>query len=232
MAKCFTEWTVLPHDALEKHAERLWSVSGKMPGGNQRRMTIAKRADGKLVIHNAIALADDEMKELESFGKPAYLIVPNGFHRMDALIYKQRYPELDVLCPAAARKRISELVPVAGHLDEMPPDDTVQLFHLRGLKQREGALVVKSGGTSAVVFNDAVLNVPVKGGLGNWFMAPTGTVSVPRFARWMFVKSAGETKEHLSELAKTPGLAHLVPGHGDVVAQGAAEALSAAAQRL
>jgi hypothetical protein len=62
MAKCFTTWTVLPHDPIEKHSENLWSVSGNMPGGNQRRMTIARCADGKLVIHNPIALDDAEMK--------------------------------------------------------------------------------------------------------------------------------------------------------------------------
>jgi hypothetical protein len=92
MAKCFTTWTVLPHDSIEKHSENLWSVSGNMPSGNQRRMTIARRADGKLVIHNPIALDDAEMKEVEALGKPAYLIVPNAFHRQDAIIYKQRYP--------------------------------------------------------------------------------------------------------------------------------------------
>jgi hypothetical protein len=29
---------------IEKHSQNLWSVSGKMPGGNQRRMAITKRA--------------------------------------------------------------------------------------------------------------------------------------------------------------------------------------------
>src|SRR5688572_694250 len=125
MPKCFTAWTVLPHEPIEKHSQNLWSVSGKMPGGNQRRMTIAKRADGKLVIHNAIALNDDEMREVEAFGKPGYLVVPNGFHRMDALIYKQRYPELDVLCPQSARTKVSQLVPVAGHMNELPKDSIV-----------------------------------------------------------------------------------------------------------
>lgn len=52
MPKCFTQWTVLPHEPLEKHSDNLWSVSGKMPGGNQRRMTIVKRADGGLIFHN------------------------------------------------------------------------------------------------------------------------------------------------------------------------------------
>jgi hypothetical protein len=232
MAKCFTSWTVLPHQPLEKHSEDLWSVSGKMPGGNQRRMTIARRADGKLVIHNAIALGDAEMKQIEAWGEPAYMIVPNGFHRMDSVIYKQRYPKLDVLCPQAARKKVSELVPVAGHLEEMPRDAKVELFHLRGMKQREGALRIKSGSTASVVFNDTLLNLAPTGGVAGFFMAPTGTLSVPRFSSWMMLKSAAELKEHLNELARTPGLTHVVPGHGDVVATEPGAQLQQAAARL
>src|ERR1044072_7121376 len=108
MAQCFTTWTVLPHEPVTKHSENLWSVSGNMPRGNQRRMTVARRSDGKLVIHNPIALDDAEMKELEAFGKPAFLVVPNGFHRMDSQIYKQRYPDIAVLCPQRAQKKIAE----------------------------------------------------------------------------------------------------------------------------
>jgi len=141
MAKCFTSWTVLPHEPIEKHAENLWSVSGNMPGGNQRRMAIARRADGGLVIHNPIALNDDEMKEIEAFGKPAFLVVPNAFHRQDSIIYKQRYPQMAVLCPQTARKKVSQIVEVAGNLDEMPKDTNVALFHLRGMKQ-PGAPVI------------------------------------------------------------------------------------------
>lgn len=232
MAKCFTTWTVLPHEPIEKHADNLWSVSGKMPGGNQRRMTIARRADGGLVIHNPIALDDSEMKEIEAFGKPAFLIVPNAFHRQDSVIYKQRYPQISVLCPQTARKKVSQIVEVSGHLDEMPKDANVELFHLRGMKEREGALRVRSNGQSALVFNDTLLNLePGKGALG-FLMAPTGTLSVPRFTRWMMMKNGGELKEHLKELAGSPGLSHVVPGHGAVVGSGAASALNEAAARL
>lgn len=232
MAKCFTSWTVLPHEPIEKHAENLWSVSGKMPGGNQRRMTVARRADGKLVIHNAIALDDAEMKELEAFGEPAYLIVPNAFHRMDSVIYKQRYPKLNVLCPQTARKKVSEVVEVAGHMDEMPKDAQVEVFHLRGMKEREGAMRVKSNGGAGLVFNDTLLNLEPTGGVGGFFMGPTGTLSVPRFTRWMMLKDSGALKDHLNELASTAGLSHLVPGHGAVIAQDAATQMQQAAARL
>jgi hypothetical protein len=232
MAKCFTTWTVLPHEPIEKHSENLWSVSGNMPSGNQRRMTIVRRADGKLVIHNPIALGDAEMKEIEALGKPGYLIVPNAFHRQDSLIYKQRYPEMSVLCPQKARKRVSQLVDVAGNMDEMPKDADVEAFHLRGMKQSEGAIRVRSKDGSALVFNDALLNLESGKGLTGFFMAPTGTLSVPRFARWMLTKSTAELKEHLSELAGTPGLTQLVPGHGKVLETGASPALQQAAARL
>lgn len=232
MPKCFTSWTVLHHEPIEKHAENLWSVSGKMPGGNQRRMTLARRSDGKLVIHNAIALGEDEMKQVEAFGEPGYLIVPNGFHRMDSVIYKQRYPGLEVLCPEGARKKVSQVVQVAGHLDEMPKDANVEVFHLRGMKQTEGAIRVRGADGAGVVFNDTVLNMEPTGGFGGFFMAPTGTLGVPRFMRWMMMKDGAELKEHLNELAATPGLSHLVPGHGDVLAADAGAQLQQAAGRL
>ena len=232
MAKCFTTWTVLAHEPIEKHAENLWSVSGNMPGGNQRRMTIARRADGGLVIHNPIALGEAEMKEVEAFGKPAFLIAPNAFHRQDSLIYKRRYPNAAVLCPETARKKVSQIVDVAGTLEEMPKDANVELSHLRGMKKREGVLQVRSNDGKALVFNDALLNLEPGSGVVGFLMAPTGTLGVPRFTRWFLAKSSAELKEHLHELAGAPGLAHLVPGHGKVISSDAASALQQAAARL
>lgn len=232
MAKCFSTWTVLPHEPITKHSENLWSVSGNMPRGNQRRMTVARRSDGKLVLHNPIALDDAEMKELEAFGKPAFLVVPNGFHRMDSQIYKQRYPEIAVLCPQGARKKVAQVVEVSGHMDEMPKDESVEMFHLRGLKEREGALRVRSNGNTALVFNDVLLNMPEQGGVAGFFMGPTGTLSVPRFARWMMMANGGELKAHLQELAASPGLSHVVPGHGNVIERDASATLQEALGRL
>jgi len=77
-----------------------------------------------------------------------------------------------------------------------------------------------------------LLNLTPKGGVADFFMAPLNTLSVPRFSRWMMMKNAGELKEHLQELAGSSGLAHIVPGHGAVIAEGAGEKLQAAAARL
>ena len=91
MAKVFTTWTLLPHKPIEKLEENLWRVEGKMPDGKtQRAMVVARKQNGGLVIHNAIALEETEMKELEAFGKPEILLVPNRFHRQDSRIWKER----------------------------------------------------------------------------------------------------------------------------------------------
>src|SRR3990172_8054657 len=101
MPKAHTTWTVLSHRPVETIEENLWCVEGRIPHmGLKRRMTVARDADGGLVIHSAIALDDAEMKTLESWGEPRRLIVPNGWHRLDAAIYKQSYPRIQVLAPA------------------------------------------------------------------------------------------------------------------------------------
>jgi hypothetical protein len=89
------DWHVLPHGPLERLAENLWWVQGSLRGMSLKRvMTVARRTDGELVIHSAIAMTEDAMRELEALGEPAFLVVPNRGHRLDAPAYKRRYPSL------------------------------------------------------------------------------------------------------------------------------------------
>ncbi len=37
--------------------------------------------------------------QLDKLGEPAFIVVPNKFHVMDAACYKERYPAAKVLCP-------------------------------------------------------------------------------------------------------------------------------------
>jgi hypothetical protein len=70
-----------------------------------RRMTIVRLRDGRLVVFNAVALAEDDMRSLERFSTPAFLMVPNAHHRLDAKIWKDRYPNLEVIAPPGARAK-------------------------------------------------------------------------------------------------------------------------------
>jgi len=233
MASCFRTWTVLEHRPIEKHSDKIWSVSGTMPNGNtQRLMAVVKLSGERLLIHNAIALGDAEMAELERWGKPAFLVVPNGFHRQDAYIWKQRYPEMKVLCPAGVRSKVASEVPVDGSYTQDLADTSVQLFHWRGSREREGGILVREADRATLVVNDMLLNLPKLGGMMGVLLAPTGVASVPRITRWMMVKDTAALKEHLLELAGTPGLGRILVGHGPAIEGAAADSLKSAAARL
>lgn len=166
MPKAFDSWQVFPHRPLEKLTPNLWRVEGDLPNGNGTRvMTIARLRDGTLLIHNAIALEEPLMAEIEAFGKPAYLLVPNGFHRLDAKVFKNRYPSVKVLCPKAARTKVEQVVSVDGSYDDGPKNDDVSIAHLDGTKEREGFVQVTSPDGTTIVLNDCVNNLPAMGGL-------------------------------------------------------------------
>src|SRR3954451_18444764 len=115
MPKPFTEWTVLPHGKLSRLDDNLLSVSGDLPmpvGSFPRRMTVVRLHDGRLVVYSAIALDEVEMRALEAFGEPPFLVVPNDIHRMDAKICKDRYPQPRVVTQAGVRQAVEEIVPV------------------------------------------------------------------------------------------------------------------------
>ena len=225
MPKCFENWTVLPHGPLEKLSANLWRVEGTLPDGKTKRvMTIARMKDGRLVIHNAIALEPALQAEIEAFGTPACIVVPNGFHRQDAKIYKDRYPSASVYTPAKARKKVEKIVSVTGDYEAAPKDDTVRLVHLEGCNGSEGALEVKSDDGVTVVFNDTICNLPKRTGLVGFFLAPTGQMSVPRFSRWLLVKDKDAFARHVNSWAK-PDLARIIVSHGKMVTERPADTL-------
>jgi len=221
MPKAFDKWTVLPHGPIEKLEENLWRVEGTLPGGGPPRvMTVARLGDGRLVIHSAIALDDAEMKELEAFGTPAFLVVPNGGHRLDALAYKQRYPTLTVVTAPGSQQKVEQVVKVDDTTGRFG-DDSVRYEPVEGTV--EGALVVRSKGGATLVLNDTVMNMArgsikgfagfVSGVLG--FFGPEPKV-VP-LAKLMVYKDKKAARAHLERLADTPGLTRVILSHGSPI---------------
>ncbi|HEY0137672.1 MAG TPA: hypothetical protein VGB85_26485, partial [Nannocystis sp.] len=126
MAKAHDTWKVLPHRPIEVVAENLWRVEGKLEGMPLKRvMTIARRSDGDLVIHNAMALDDASMARIDEWGRVAWIIVPNGYHRLDARVFKDRYQAARVLCPRGGRAKVEEVVPVEGAYEDFTVDPDV-----------------------------------------------------------------------------------------------------------
>src|SRR5688500_1555471 len=105
------DWPVLPHRPIQTLSDVLWCVEGDLAKmGLNRWMTVVRLSDGRLVIHNAVALEADAMAEIEAFGAPAFILVPNAFHRIDCARFKRRYPGAKVLCPRGARAKVERVV--------------------------------------------------------------------------------------------------------------------------
>jgi hypothetical protein len=238
MAKAHTGWTVLRHGPLERLSDNLWRVQGALPGMSlERVMTVVRRADGSLLLHSPIALADAQLAELEALGPIAVLVVPNAGHRLDSPAYKQRYPEAVVFCPPTGRERIEEVIRVDGTYRDYADDEVIRFELLDGVGDAEGAMIVRSPDGVTVVLNDVVMNMDKKKDLlGYLFTTILGSAPGPRvsrLARLVYVKDQPALRAHLERLAQLPGLTRLIVSH-EKVAHGpeAAGALRRAATYL
>lgn len=216
-----TTWEILEHGQIQKLTENLWWVQGGVPKMSLKRcMTVARLNDGRLVIHNAIALDDASMREIEAWGTPAFLIVPSGFHRLDAPRFKQRYPQLTVIAPKGSRAKVEEVIKVDGSYEDFPSDDTVRLQTLNGTKQREGVMVVRSNDGVSVVFNDVVMNMDKKQDLmGYLFTTMMGSAPGPRVSRLsklVLVDDQSVLRQELEAFAALPDLVRVIVAHEKV----------------
>ena len=237
MATESSSWKVRPHGSLEKISERLWRVEGDLDGIPMKRvMAIARRSDGGLVIHNGVALGDAEMAEIDAWGKVAAIIVPNGYHRLDAKVFHDRYPDARVVCPSGARAKVEKLVPVSGTYEDEPADENVQLETLDGTKQGEGAMIVRDASGTSLVLNDAVFNMPHGPGFTGFVIrrlaGSSGGPRVSRVMRLLGIKDKRAFRAHLERLADLPALQRIVVSHHLTIDQDPAGTLRAVAATL
>lgn len=233
MAAAFQTWTVLPHGPVERFSENLWRVRGDMPNPeNKRVMVLARLADGRIVMHNAIALEEERMAEIDAWGEVAAILVPNAFHRQDAKIMKDRYPGARVYAPAGGAGAVAKVVPVDGSYSDAPGDATVTVRHLAGIKEREGVVTVRSNDGVSAIFCDTVLNLPKMSGLLAFALHPTGQPAVPRVTRWLFTRNAAELKADLEQIASVDGLTRVICGHGAAIVADAPGAMRSAIATL
>ncbi len=229
-------WTVCPHAPIERFEDNLWSVAGDVPGmALRRRMTVIRLRDGRLVIHSCMPLRDAEQRELEAWGEPAFIVVPNGFHRMDAPAYKARYPQAKVLCAPEAAARVGQVCAVDGTFADLPSGDAVSCQPIRGTRGGEHAFLVDSGGRTSLVFNDVVFNHPHAAGFAGFMMRAIGSTGGPRvtrFARLMLVNDRAALRAHLEQLANTPRLARILVSHVDPIVERPADVLRDVARAL
>ncbi len=225
-------WTILPHEPIEELAPNLWRVEGVLNRSNKRVMILVRLGDGRILVHNAIALDAPSMARIDAWGEVAAILVPNSFHRQDARIMQERYPKAKVYAPTGAVAGASKATPCAGTYADVPADASVSLRDIEGIRRREGVVLVHSPDGLSAVFCDTLLNLPKLSGLLGFFLHPTGMLSVPRPTSLLFTKDRKALRADLQGIANRDDLVRVIPGHGEVVASEAREKLQEAAARL
>ncbi|MBV9991721.1 MAG: hypothetical protein JOZ72_10545 [Alphaproteobacteria bacterium] len=155
------EWTVLPHGRLQRIDDRILIVTGtiKMPIGSfERRMSVVRLNDGTLAFYSPVALDEEQMSQIDAFGRPAWLIVPGRHHRLDVKPFKHRYPAAKVIAAPGARGDVEELVAVDA-TDVEFPDASLRFSVVPGTGQDEAALVVAAEAGTTLILNDILANV-------------------------------------------------------------------------
>jgi len=229
---------LFPHDDIEQLAPNLWTVRGSLPFPLKRHMVLYRLADGTLLVHSAIAMADEGMAKLDALGRPSVMIVPHIGHRMDAPFYKARYPQLRVLAPAAARAKVEEVIKVDATCEDALPALGIRVHPVPGFKNGELAYEVDlQGGGKALLMSDVVANRDHPPGFGGWFFANVtggikGRLGVARIMRMMMMTSKAEARAGLEKLADIPGVTVLSVAHGRPLRENVSQALREAASQV
>jgi len=238
MAKALETWEVQEHGSVQELDEGLLTVEGTitMPLGHfPRRMTVVRLAGGGTVIYSAVALEEADMRRIEALGAPTFMVVPSGHHRLDARIWKHRYPSITVVAPAGARADVEEVVSVDATGDVFDDPD-VRFMVVNGTAQREAALLVTRGDDRTLVINDVIAHVAHPDGLGAKVMARlmgfgVKQPQVPRVIQRMVVEDKRALAAQFREWSNDEHLRRIIVSHGDVIHE-PQEALSALAEAL
>lgn len=238
MPRPFDEWKVLPHGKLTQIDDGLLTVVGDLPmpiGEFPRRMTVARLRDGRLVIYSAIALEEPEMERLEQFGIPTFLIVPGDLHRLDAKAWKARYPNLFVIAPPGARRKVEEVVPVDAD-DVDFNDDDVRYLNVPGTDGHESALIVRARHGTTLIVNDLIWNVHDRPGFGGWVFHALGFTDaepqIPFVVKLLGIKGKEQLCVQLESWAMLRGLNRIIVSHGDIIGADAPGVLKRLAHEL
>ncbi len=230
---------VRPHGEILQIGAGLWQVTGTLKRNPLPRNMVVWRTPLKgLLVHSAVCLNDDGMRTLDALGEVTHIIVPCEIHRADIVPYKERYPNAKILCPACAKAKVEELVPVTQTLEEGLEDLGVVLHRPIGLKDFEIHLELPlEDDTRALVLTDALFNLgdSPPTGLGGFILKLLGSVgplNITKIGKRLLLKDKEAFADYIEKLAEIPHLAVVSMAHGKCVRGQPAQALKDASVRI
>lgn len=212
---------------LRPLAEDLWCMEAPLPPTPlSRRMTVVRLPEGGLAVISAIRMDEPGMAALDAVGPVRFIVVPNGFHGLDAPWYAERYPEAAVLVPAGVVPKVRRRTRVDGTLEDdwgLELDAALAPLRLEGVRTHEWLFLHRASRT--LIVTDLVFNLGREArGLGALLLRLTGAYGrfgPTRLFRWALLRDKAALRASLGVLAGWD-YDRLVPAHGAIVETGAA----------
>lgn len=227
---------IYPHSGLLPLAENVWYVAGSVPRSQLgRNMTVIRTSSGKLVIHSGIALNSATQNALDDLGEVSHIIVPSAIHRMDAKWFKARYPKARLICPEAAKTKVSAVVEVDSSCEVTLPKLGIKVHTMPGVKPTELAYEIETGDGACLLFCDALMNndhLPGLEGKILWLIGSTGFFGMTAIGRLLLLKDRAAFRDWLKNLSDRDDLHSVVPAHGDPIRTELKNRLRMASERL
>jgi len=162
------------------------------------------------------------------------LLLPSPFHCIDAHAVAAR-TGARVICPAASRAAVEQVVKVDGDFSALPAASRVRMEPIEGTRNGEGVLVVERAGRLSLVVCDVILAVPHLPGFWGlvWRLFKfTGEPGPSPLWKKRVLVDGAAVRRSLLRLAALPGIARIVPSHGPVLEADPAGVLRRAAETI
>lgn len=231
-----------PYEPLRPITRDIWCVDGSWGSGPfERRMTVIRLRDGRLVLHSAIAMNDADVAELLKLGEIGTLVIPNTLHGSEAGFYADRFPGARVYAPQnlqkGLRKKYADRVFQPGSLEEDWPTawaDELPVLPIQGTRVREAALFHAPSRTlilTDLAFNYEPGDLAAKAGVGiekimRWNRIGRG-FGPSRLFEWVFVSDRAALARSLRKILDWD-FDRIIVGHGRVVETDGKEVFSRA----
>jgi hypothetical protein len=234
-----SEWQaeVYPHSSLEALADDLWVVRGEFPSAQlPRNMVVYRYGGDSLLLHSVVALDEPGMRQLEALGKPSIMVIPSWDHWAHIVAFKQRYPDIAVICPRASQARIEERLPIEYTCEDYFPRHGIRFHVPPGMDPVEGVLELPlRDGRVALAMNDLIINVPHQRGLWGLVLRLTGSTGRPRvipIVRRRLKIDRAAIRGYLDALAQRRDVAIITTSHGQALTSEVAATIRAIAEDL
>jgi len=229
---------IYPHDPIEKIGNDVFMVRGCIK--LNALMTISRnmaivRHDGELTLVDPIRLDPSEERRLEELGTVKQILRLSSLHGVDDPYYMDRYAA-ELWAPGLS-EAYPDPKPTLTWNDATPlPFPDAELFRFQGMKQPEGALLLRRG-KGLLITCDAIQNYGDYSH-NNWatrivspFIGfPKTTIVGPIWVKMMTPKG-GNLKDEFRRLLELD-FEQLLSGHGTFLESGAHEACERAVNKM